>query len=219
MFPSPPQSSSSITPHHKTFTQLWGHQQAKFCPPSPITPGQLSTRPNLVRGCKLFSRQNMNYMNDKYNAWLVWLCCVQHICAGSQSQWYVWFDCSHYPSVVVLMYEDCDRQPRLWFSQRLFTEKCRRGEFLAPAAALMQSCVIVAVIVEQSSIQSTDKCQQKEKKDLIINKSCLPEATHVTPVAKNKDQMPLDSDSQVTASTALAILHANMCNFPSIYCQ
>ena len=65
----------------------------------------------------------------------------------------------------------------------------------------MQSCVIVAVIVEQSSIQSTDKCQQKKKKDLIINKSCLPEATHVTPVAKNKDQMPLDSDSQVTAST------------------
>ena len=104
------------------------------------------------------------------------------------------------PSVVVLTCEDCDRQPRLWFSQRLFTEKCRRGEFVAPAAALMQSCVIVAVYSgtrmenAATSIQSTDKCQHRRRKNwsLIINKSCLSEAMHVTPVAKNKDQMPLD---------------------------
>ena len=32
----------------------------------------------------------------------------------------------------------------------------------------------------------------QKKKELIINKSCLSEAMHVTPVAKNKDQMPLD---------------------------
>ena len=104
------------------------------------------------------------------------------------------------PSVIVLMCEDCDRQPRLWFSQRLFTEKCRRGEFVAPAAALMQSCVIVAVIVEQEwkmlqhqyNLPTNVNRERRKNWSLIINKSCLSEAMHVTPVAKNKDQMPLD---------------------------
>ena len=65
-----------------------------------------------------------------------------------------------------------------------------------------------------TSIQSTDKCQHRRRKNwsLIINKSCLSEAMHVTPVAKNKDQMPLDYWR--VSSDSLHWRSANMCNFP-----
>ena len=131
------------------------------------------------------------------------------------------------PSVVVLMCEDCDRQPRLWFSQRLFTEKCRRGEFVAPAAALMQSCVIVAVIVEQEwkmlqhqyNLPTNVNRERRKNWSLIINKKLF--IWGHARNARREEQRP-DATWLLTCvkwQPPLAILHANMCNFPSIYCQ